>query len=98
MMHKVVLVQKLNADLGDFALPQEEWEGEFVKYKASPEFKKVNISMGLEVRPILALKSRHTTIHANDTPLQAYRLKTECSPVLPRPIPVQRPYNIHSDI
>lgn len=46
----VVSRQQLDADFGDFAPPQEEWEGEFVKYKASPEFKKVNISMGLEVR------------------------------------------------
>ena len=38
------------AELRGWAL-QEQWEAEFAKYRASPEYQKVNLSMGLEVRP-----------------------------------------------
>lgn len=30
---------------------QEQWEAEFAKYRASPEYMKVNLRMGLEVSP-----------------------------------------------
>ena len=36
-------------ECGAACVPQEDWEAEFLKYRASPEFMKVNLSMGLQV-------------------------------------------------